>query len=51
MTVTLLHSYGTTYRLHPMLYAKNSTKYKKSENGRRPVRDANPVLKEKKVIP
>jgi hypothetical protein len=33
-----------------MLYAKNKTKYKKSENGRRPVREANPVLKEKEII-
>jgi hypothetical protein len=47
MTDTLLRSYGTTYRMHPMLYAKNKTKYKTSKNGRRPVRETNPVLKEK----
>ena len=50
MRVTLLHSYGTTYRLDPILYAKNKTTYKKYENGLRPVREANPVLKEKEII-
>jgi len=50
MTVTLLHSNGNTYTLHPMLYAKNKTKYKKSEKGRGPVREANPFLKEREVI-
>ena len=33
-----------------MFYAKMKTKCKKYENGRRPVRETNPVLKEKEVI-